>query len=162
MQYILEKDGRFFYREDHEGELVCCYEIVVDWRPFGGKYTVYAFTPDDLHVYQVETGRKRIGNFNILQMDLDLIQPGMSCTYNGSILEYIDESHVSFDGRKVSVEADTEYTYKIQKGKIKARNGARGLYRFFDLVAEEGKYKACPFWCPVWWKFFELYAPKKG
>lgn len=160
-KYILERNGRYFYREETAGSVIRCCEIAVDWKPFG-KYTVFAFTPDDLHVYQLEAGRERIGNFTILQIDPDLIRPGMHCTYHGNKLEYIDNNHVSFDGSPVLVENDAEFTYKALARKIKAMGGAKGLYRFLEQVAEESKHKDCPFWCTAWWQFFERYAPKKS
>ena len=160
-KYVLEKDGRFFYREEHDSDVLFCYEMSVDWQPFGGKYTVYAFTPDDLHVYQVETGRQNIGRFNILQLGLEQIKPGMKCSYHGNTLEYINESHLSFDGNIVRVEADPEFTYRALKTKILAAHGAKGMYQFMEQVAEESKFCPVPFWCTVWWKFFEKYATKK-
>lgn len=159
--YVLEKDGRYFYREEHNDKLLFCNEMVVDWLPFGGMYTVYAFTPDDLHVYQVETGRERLGHFTIQKLNPALIQPGMKCSYYGNTLEYIDENHLSFDGHIVRVDPDPEFTYKALETKIRATDGAKGLFRFLEQVAEEGKYCRCPFWCTAWWKFFEKYAPKK-
>lgn len=153
-RYVLEKDGRYYYREDNGTQTNFCHEIIVDWVPFPS-YTVYAYTPDDLHIYQIESGRASLV-FSYLPLDLKCITPGMRCSYDGHTLEYVDSSHLKFDGRILPVENSTEYTYQILKTKLRGIDGAKGIFRFFENIAEEGKHTV-PLWFCRWKRVFEFY-----
>ena len=156
-KFILEKDGKYYFREEQEGKQISCFEIIPSWKPFP-HVTVFAFTPDNLHTYEVESGRKSFGYFEVRQLGNDQIFPGMTCTYRNDTLEYEDESHVKFNGKSILIKPDSGYTYRGLKKSIRARDGAKGFFRFMENIAEQSKQNPYPVFCFAWEALFKKYA----
>lgn len=157
IRYVLQKDEQYYYGQDFGDHRIISQEIVVDWTPFPHR-VIYAYTPDAHHIYQVETGLDSLV-FSYCPLALSDIEPGMQCSYDGHTLEYVNSSHLKFDGRILPVENSTEFTYQILKTKLRGIDGAKGIFRFFDSIAEEGKHTV-PFWYCRWNRIFEFYQNK--
>ena len=72
--------------------------------------------------------------------------------------EIVAEDAISFDGRTLPVVSDSGYTFKLLKTKIRAEDGARGLFRFLDEIAERGKFEKFPLFDGV----YDTMAKKYG
>lgn len=152
---IVEQGGRYFFHQMQDGEVTACFEIAESWKPWGG-VTVFAYTPDDLHIYEVDTYNPSV--HNVRQLDSALVKPGMSCSYGGRTVELLDLSHICMNGVSIQVESNSDYVFKLMKSKIKANGGARGLYCFLDQIAERSKVEKFPLFCDTWNKIFEKYV----
>ena len=152
---IVELDGRYFVHRMKEGHVTKCFEVAVSWRPFEG-IIIFAYTPDDLHVYEVDSRRPAAAD--VKKLEESLVQPGMSCDFNGMTVTFKDDSNIAMNGILISVEPCSEFVFKLMARKIKAIGGARGLYCFLDRIAEQGKYEKYPTFCDAWAKIREKYA----
>lgn len=133
---ILRDGERYFFHRMRGGEVVECFEIAVDWKPWNS-VIIFAYTPDDRHIYQIDS-RFPLDVPKVLRMDREVPHLGDTCVYSGHTVELSTDS-IFFDGRKIKVEEDGEYTYAMRKTKILAKGGARGLFAFLDQIAEESK-----------------------
>jgi hypothetical protein len=102
----------------------------------------FQYTPDDLHVYHVSCNPQThiLGNPESRALELEDITAGMSCNYAGITLTYNGKGSVTIQAngktKEMKVEDDPKYTYKFLKTKIKAKNGAEGLFSFMEEIAE--------------------------
>lgn len=105
----------------------------------------FQYTPDDIHVYNLSCNPQTqiLGNPESSELELDEITAGMSCTYSGITLIYNGKGSVTIQAngktKEMKVEDDPKYTYKFLKTKIKAKDGAEGLYSFMECIAENKK-----------------------
>lgn len=152
---ILEADGRFFLHEAFDNGAVSCVEIAVDWRIRADRIR-FAWTPDNRHIHRIESGGVR-PLYDVLQLELDQIQPGDSCSYRDLKLTYVDKEHLLLNDQLVSVVADSSYVYALRKKWIRAQSGATGLFRFLEHIAEEYAFGCSPVLQYSWGKIFEFY-----
>ena len=129
-------DGRYYYHKMQNGNVLECFEIALNWEPFHD-VKIFVFTPDNIHIYEIDT--RNLFKFESKRLDLERITPGLKCDFRGNTIEYIAENAIKINNNVVNVEANLDYVYKCLKTKIKAQNGARGLYQFFDKEAEAEK-----------------------
>lgn len=141
---VLENDGRYFYHEMRNGDFVRCFEVALSWEPFEN-VKVFAFTPDNLHVWQFET-RKRdnsrvadVSSFEVMSIDENLISNGMECECLGVVVCLESDCMISINGKSVKVKPCYDFVYCLQKSQIKAIGGAAGLYRFLENIAENSR-----------------------
>lgn len=113
---------------------------------------IFQYTPDNLHVYEISCNpqTKILGNPESNALEFEDIKEGMSCTYAGITLIYNGKGSVTIQSngktKEMTVEDDPKYAYKLLKTKIKAKNGAEGLYSFMEQIAENKKaYGETPF-----------------
>lgn len=132
-----EQSGKYYYHQMQHGNVTKCFEIALSWRPFGEFY-IFNFTPDDLHIYEIDSRMPE--KMEIKKLEENLIQIGMKCEYDGMTVEYESENSLKFNGKSVPVEPDNNYTFKLLKTKIRAEGGARGLYRFLENIAANGNF----------------------
>lgn len=141
---ILEDGGRYFYHEMKNGKNIRCFEVALSWKPFEN-VMVFAFTPDNIHVYEFDTRKEsgeRVGRFcgfESMKIDESLIVPGMSCECSGVSVSIISDSQISANGKIIKVKPDSDFVYSLQKTQIKAIGGARGLFRFLENIAENSR-----------------------
>ena len=152
---ILEDNGKFYYHEMQNGEVVKCFELALSWKPFGEFY-VFNFTPDNLHVYEIET--RNLGKFEAKPLEEYQIVEGMKCSYNGMTVEYEAENSLKLNGKSVEVVEDGEFILKLLKTKIRALGGAKRLYIFLENIAEESKNNSYPLFSTYWGKVKTMYA----
>lgn len=152
---IYSCDERYYFYQVKRGKGVKCFEIALSWRPFGNQY-VFAFTPDNLHIYEIDSTAPAY--FNVKKLKENNVTTGMKCTYNGGEVEYISENELSINGRIVPVVRDSNYTYKLLKTKIRAQNGAMGLFIFLENIAEESKQHSYPLFSDSWNMIMECYG----
>lgn len=149
------KDGeRYFFHKMRNGEVVECFEIAVDWKPWEDTI-IFAYTPDDQHFYQIDS-RVPLAVPNVTALRDWEVQAGDRCQYDGHTVELADGAIV-FDGRKIRVDDTSGYTYKLLKTKILANGGAAGLFCFLDKIAEE--YKAGDKY-PIFNRIYQAMADK--
>lgn len=141
---ILRDGERYFYHEMKNGDFVQCFEIALSWEPFEN-VKVFAFTPDNLHVWQFET-RKRdnsrvadVSSFEVMKLDENLIVEGMACKCLGVCACFESDCMISINGKSVKVKPCYDFVYCLQKSQIKAIGGAAGLYRFLENIAENSR-----------------------
>lgn len=143
---ILEQNEKYFYHEMKNGEIVGCFEVALSWEPFE-HVKVFAFTPDNLHVYEFTTRKEdgervwRFCGFESMKIDESLIVPGMHCECLGVCVDLVSDSQISINGNTVKVNPDSDFVYNLQKTQIKASGGAVGLFRFLENIAENKKIK---------------------
>lgn len=159
---VLKNGERYFFHKMRGGEVVECFEIVLSWKPFPD-VLIFAYTPDNRHEYQIDVrkgndGAFRIHSPDVIPLSTSVIEIGDRCEYGGHTVEIIAEDAIKFDGRTLPVVSDSEYTYKLLKTKIRAQNGARGLFRFLDEIAERGKMEKYP----LFHQAYETFAEKYG
>lgn len=159
---VLKDGDRYFYHKMRGGEIVECFELALSWKPFDG-VLVFAYTPDDRHEYQIDVRRGdgsvfRIGSPDVVPLGSDVVELGDRCEYGGHTVEIVTEDAIKFDGRTLPVVSDSEYTYKLQNRQIRAQGGARGLFRFLDGIAEEGKLRRLPLFHQVYETMAKKYA----
>lgn len=152
---ILQKDGRYFLHKEKTNGETSCVEVAVDWRIRADRI-LFAWTPDDRHIYRVESGGVR-PLYDILSLELSQIQPGDTCSYKGMTVTYVDKDHLRLNNVLVSVVADSEYTYALRKKWIRAINGAAGLFRFLENIAETYAIKEFPLFECDYRKIFSYY-----
>ena len=153
---ILENGGRYFLHTATDNGTVSCMEIAIDWQPWEHRI-IFAWTPDDRHIHRIESGLAR-PIYEILQLSLDQIQPGDSCTYKGMEVTYVDPNHIRLNDKTVKVVQDSTWTYAARHNFILAQNGAAGFFRFMEQMAEEyNRYHILPVYCGLWEGFFERY-----
>lgn len=129
-------DGKYYYHKMQHGNVLECFEIAFSWEPFHD-VKIFAFTPDGIHIYEIDT--RNLFKFESKKIDSERITPGLKCDFRGNTIEYITENAIKINNNVVKVEANPDYIYKCLKTKIKAQNGAKGLYQFFDKEAEAAK-----------------------
>lgn len=162
---VVKADERYYMHIMHNGNVVQCFEVVLSWQPWEN-VLVFAFTPDNIHEYQIDVrgdknsrpDEKRICNYDIQQIAFSRIKHGMKCSYNNCTIELINDEHISINGKIITVEKDYNYAYKLMKSKIKAVDGAKGLFAFLDEIAENGKIEKFPSLYFVFDKIAEKYA----
>lgn len=162
---VIKADERYYMHIMHNGNIKQCFEIALSWQPWEN-VLVFAFTPDDIHEYEIEVrgntnsrpDEKRICNYDIKKIDFSRIKYGMKCNYNNITIELIDDDFISVNGNIVKVERNAEYTYKLMKSKIKAISGAKGLFAFLDEIAENEKVGKFPVFEYVFNQIAEKYA----
>lgn len=151
---VVEIDGRYYLREITGGARTACFEVGVDWK-ISPQKTQFAFTPDDRHIYYFRTGEKI--RYSVRCLDYDQVETGDTCTYNGMTAEFVHDGKIRLNGKDIPVQTDPHYTYNLQKKKIKAIGGARGLFIFLDRIAEEAAAGTLPLFEVVWKKIADKY-----
>lgn len=131
------QNGKYYYHQMQHGNVIKCFEIALSWKPFGEAY-IFNFTPDDLHIYEIDSRRPE--KMEIKKLEENLIQPGMKCEYDGMTVEFESENSLKFNGKSVPVVPDGSYVFKLMKTKIRAEGGAKGLYRFLENIAANGNF----------------------
>lgn len=162
---VVKADERYYMHIMHNGTVKQCFEIVLHWQPWENT-SVFAFTPDDVHIYEFEVrgekalrpDEKRISNVDIKSLDLSAIKHGMKCTYNNNTITYISENEIDVNGNIVKVDACCDYSYKLMKTKIKAVDGAKGIFRFLENIAERGKFEKYPLFYQSFNQIIEMYS----
>ena len=139
-------DGKYYYHKMQNGNILECFEIAFNWEPFRD-VKIFTFTPDDIHIYEIDT--RSLFKFESKRLDLEQITPGLKCGFRGNTIEYIAENAIKINDNIVKVEANPDYVYKCLKTKIKAQNGAKGLYQFFDREAEAEKLNHSVYSCLI-------------
>ena len=153
---ILKNGERYFYHEMRNGEVFRCFEMAESWRPFAGKFIVFAYTPDDRHVYEIESRNPTLYP-SIHKLDRPMI--GDSAVFQGHTLELADGA-IIMDGKKIPVEQDHTYAWKLMKTKIRAIGGAEELFSEMELMAEEAKNGIFPLFEQLWKIIAEKYVPQ--
>ena len=153
---ILKSGERYFYHKMRDGEVVECFEVALSWKPTGD-ILIFAYTPDDRHVYEIDSRNPSFRD--VFKLEKEQIHGGDSCEFRGHKLEYADENKLILDGVSLFVEFCGEYVYNLMKRKIKAIDGARGLYIFLENIAEEGKANKYPLFADVWNMIADKYLP---
>lgn len=128
---ILKDGERYFYHEMRSGEVTACFEVAESWRPWD--FIIFAWTPDDRHVYEIET-RNLTARPTIHK--LEDASDGDSFSDLGHAVT-LDGDHLVVDGKRIPVTADREWAWKIMKTKIRAIGGAKGLFIELENKAEE-------------------------
>ena len=128
--------GKYYFHQMQNGEITKCFEIALSWRPFG-KVDIFCFSPDDLHIYEIDSGAP--DKFKVLRLTENLITPGMAAGYDGLTVEYAAEDELRLNGKSVKVTPDSDYTYKLMKTKICASGGAKGLFCFLENCMETSR-----------------------
>lgn len=147
-QRILETEcGRIYYHEMSGNDVVKAFELALDWIPFG-KYYVYAYTPDDRHICQIEV-RERLF-FDILPLKCKQIQPGDSCAHDGFALVYEDRNHIRLNDIRIPVVENSEYVYSLRRDGIHAMNAASGLFCFLENISARKQMGKYPIFHDVW------------
>ena len=131
------QSGKYYYHQMQHGKVTKCFEIALSWKPFG-KFYIFNFTPDDLHIYEIDSRMPE--EFEIKNLEENLIKVGMKCEYDGMTVEFESENSLKFNGKSVPVVPDKEFTFKLLKTKISAAGGAKGLYRFLENIAANGNF----------------------
>ena len=152
---ILEADGKYYYHEMQHGEVINCFEVAIDWKT--DNFTLYSFTPDGKHIYRID-GKKPSAVEHIYKLADDYIIEGMQCNYNGIKITYISDNEIMVNNKKIVVDADSSYTYRLLKRKIYAAGGAKGLFAFLDNIAEYGKFDRYPLFHQVYDMLFNKYC----
>jgi len=67
-------------------------------------------------------------------------QGGSDMDYKGYNIEFTDDA-ITVNGKTMKVKFDWDYTFKLQKTQIKARDGGKGLEKFMRDCAE-GRFPA--------------------
>lgn len=161
---ILRDKGRYFWHEMHKGEFVKCFEVLLHWQPFGKTVNVFAFTPDDLHIYEFDTRKNkdaRVDGISLVtakRLYLSQIFPGMSCSVDDVKIVFEDENHISVNSKPVKVVKDNAYIFKLQKTQIKANDGARGLFRYLENIAENKKLNGYEVFEDTFQKLYKYYT----
>lgn len=132
-----DHSGKYYYHQMQHGNVIKCFEIALDWKPFGEIY-IFNFTPDDLHIYEIDSRMPE--KMEIKKLEENLIQPGMKCEYDGMTVEFESENSLKFNGKSIPVEPDGNYVFKLLKTKIRAEGGAKELYRFLENIAANGNF----------------------
>lgn len=127
-------DGRYFYHEMKNGEVVQCFEMALSWAPFPD-VSIFAWTPDGIHVCVMDS--RFPGRVEYKPLSWFSITSGMKCALNGVTVEFLDNSAIAVNGKRIPVIADSGYTYKLMKRQIKAEGGARGLFSYLENNAKE-------------------------
>ena len=155
---LRDHNGRYFFHSMKDGEVIECFEILLSWKPFDDEL-FFAYTPDGKHPYEI------IANTctNIILLErrgtpIEFIEPGDKAEYGGNTIEFVNDETVKVNGNVVPVIKDYCYVYKLIKNKIKAIDGARGLFHFLDRIAEEGKFITYPILSGA----FDIIADKYG
>lgn len=159
---ILKDGDRYFYHKMRCSEVVDCFEIALSWKPFDG-VLVFAYTPDNRHEYNIDVRRGDDGVFRIcrpsvIPISTSVIEIGDRCEFRGHTVEIVAEDAINFDGRTLPVVSDSEYTFKLLKTKIRAKDGARGLFQFLDEIAERGRFEKFPLFDGVYDTMAEKYG----
>lgn len=136
IRILRDNDNRYYYHKMQNGNVIECFEIAFSRETFCG-VKIFTFTFDNLHEYEIDT--RNLFKFESKKINLERIIPGLKCDFRGSTIEYIAEDAIKINGNIVKVEVNPEYVYKCLKTKIKARDGAKGLYAFIDKEAETEK-----------------------
>lgn len=131
------ENGKYYFHQMQNGNVIKCFEIALSWVPFGEFY-VFNYTPDDLHIYEIDS--RQPAKIEIKNLDENLINVGMKCEYEGMTVEYESENSLKINGKSIQVVSDSEYVFKLLKRKIRARDGAKGLYRFLENIAANGNF----------------------
>ena len=129
--------GKYYYHQMQHGNVIKCFEIALSWKPWGEFY-IFNYTPDDLHIYEVDSRNPE--KITIKELEEDSIRAGMKCEYDGMTVEYESENSLKFNGKSVPVIHDSEFVYRLLKTKIRANGGAKGLYRFLENIAATGNF----------------------
>lgn len=45
---------KYYFHQMQNGDVIKCFEIALDWKPWDNIY-LFCFTPDDLHVYEIDS-----------------------------------------------------------------------------------------------------------
>lgn len=158
---VKDSDGRYFYHSMKDGEVTDCFEIYPHWKPVCNRI-MFVYTPDGRHPREIEANL--VSNrlfFRERAIPMEELIAGDKAEYNGNTVEFVDDETVRFNGNAVQVVVDHEYTYKLLKNKIRAIDGARGLFHFLDGIAEEGKFMAVPFFSTAFDAIAEMYGKEK-
>lgn len=148
---ILKSGDRYFYHEMQDGEVIKCFEVAVSWKPTS-TITIFAFTPDGRHVYEIDSRNP----LRVNVMRLKTASRGDQCRYNGHSVELSDNA-IIFDGRSIPVLDDHEYAWKLMKTKIRAIGGAFGLFIELEHMAEEAKNGIYPLFASLYDMLAEKY-----
>lgn len=81
---------------------------------------------------------------------------GVSC--RGVSVFLVDKSHISVNGKKVEVKAESDYVWKMQKKFIKARGGAVGLFIELENIGHNHKIKGYEVLDSVFYNLEKLYG----
>jgi len=161
------KSGKYYYHKMQNGEIVKCFEIAISWQP-SQNYSIFAFTPDDMHVYELD--QRTPEKIEIRSLQENQIEIGMKCEYDGMTVEYESENKIKINGKSLEVIPDYGYVFKLLKTRIRAQGGAKGLYRFLENIAAKGNhgefgedtqiggYTLMDFDKSYWLRFKKLYA----
>lgn len=141
---LRDHNGRYFFHSMKDGEVIECFEILLSWKAFDNKL-MFAYTPDGKHPYEIEVNT----DTNIILLErkgtpIEFIEPGDKAEYDGNTIELVNYKTIKVNGNYIPVIDDPAYVYKLMKGKIKARDGAIGLFHFLDGIAEERKNGGIP------------------
>lgn len=127
-----EQTGKYYFHQMQNGDVIKCFEIALIWEPFN-KFYIFSFTPDDLHICEIDSRRPQVFKYTKLQEAQ--IFPGMMFSADGLTVEYISENCLKINDRYVEIVKDWNYVYKILKTKIRANGGAKGLFIFLENTA---------------------------
>ena len=147
---LAEKDGHFYMDEHNKLTNTSVLREVAALKTTEGKTVDFVYTPDDLHIYcfSLSKDSKYISRPEPWRLNKSQITSGMSCTYNDVTLTYIDHEHIDIKcngfAKTMKVQEDNKNTYKFLKTKIKAFDGAEGLFIFFEKIAENSKVENFP------------------
>lgn len=128
-------DGRYFYHEMKDGEVKKCFEMALDCQPFQG-VSIFAFTPDDIHICTMDS--RFLGEIEWKCLKLNQIVSGMSFDFMGNRFEFVSDDTISVNGKIIKVELCNKSVFKLLKSKIKAIDGARGLFSFLEQNNNNG------------------------
>jgi hypothetical protein len=136
---VVKQEGRYFYHEMHNGVITNCFEMALDWEPFG-TMKVFAYTLDDKHVLSLtERNGKRIGKVEVCKLNPDQVADGDACVLDGVTVGY-KQNGLVINGRFVKVDNKSKYAYQLLKTKINAIGGAKELYIWLENIAESAIY----------------------
>jgi hypothetical protein len=131
-------------------------------------YTAYAcfYSPDNVHVHIVKFNLIHgvICAPDCLRLEDEQIKAGMSATYGGLTVTLTDDTHLTFTKGEKSVTKevlhDSRYAWKFTKKYISGINGARGVFRELENIAEHGTVEKVPMFESIYKKIEDKYFGK--
>ena len=150
-----KKNEKYYFHKMQNGKVIECFEIALSWKPFEN-CMIFAYTPDDIHIYEIDSRNPETYYHDVKKIGYNQDITGMSCTYDDITIQYVNETELKINGKSISGAPATGFVYKLLKTKIKAEDGARGLFVFLENIAETSKIKL-PLFNGVYDKIKELY-----
>lgn len=129
---ILSCDDKLYYHEMKDGEVVSCFEVVEEWKPFQN-VVIWSYTPDNIH--RVWIDNRHIWTHEAKSAEYNKLFFGFCFEYKKHTIFLVDDNTIEVDGNMIKVTPDSEYTYKFLKKSILASGGAKQLFQFMEHIA---------------------------
>lgn len=150
--YVDENDNKYFYKNQY-GTYELYVERWIQTKDEGLLTMFFYFTPDDKHTYTLQAFRDADYNWSIKSIDVlelqeESIKSGLECTYDTVTVIFNNPNSITVrkgsKEKKIAVSVDKKERCKVLKTKVKAKDGATGLFAFLDQIAEQSKIETSP------------------